>query len=123
MRFPANAAGVYAGRWLVLAHTTPDFKTVAAAVRLGSMLDQLKMPGTPRSTGIATVRETTVAGIQTQFSQAGQRITETLYVRANGSPLPVEQIADAGTFRLKITLSNWNESVEVAAPTGAIPIR
>jgi hypothetical protein len=29
----------------------------------------------------------------------------------------------AVTMRLKITLSDWNESVEVAAPTGAIPIR
>jgi hypothetical protein len=123
MRFPADAATAYAGRWLVLAHTAPDFKTVAAAVRLGSMLDQLKMPQPLTSTGTTTVKGTHVIGLRSQFSRAGQQITETLYVPAAGSPLPVEQIAEGRTFQLKITLSDWNEPVDVSAPGGAIPIR
>ena len=123
MRFPTDAATAYAGRWLAIAHSAPDFKTVAAAVRLGSMIDQLKMPQPFKSTGPATVQGIRVAGIQSQFSRGGQRIAETLYVRATGSPLPVEQNARGTTFQLRITLSDWNEPVQVSAPTQAVPIR
>jgi hypothetical protein len=123
MGFPAAAAAAYAGRWLSLAHTAPDFKTVAAAVRLGSAIDQLKMPQPFTSTGAANVQGIPVAGIESQFSRGGQRITETLYVRATGSPLPVEQNARGATIQMKITLSDWNEPVEVSAPTHAVPIR
>jgi len=123
MRIPVGTAAAYAGRWLSLTHTAPDFKPVAAAVRLRSTLDELKMPQPLRSIGPTTVRGRRVVGIQSRFSRAGHGVIETLYVSASGSPLPIEQLAHAGAIQLKAVFSAWNEPVDVSAPLGAVPIQ
>jgi hypothetical protein len=123
MGFPAAAAAAYAGKWLSVAPTATYFRTLAAAVRLQSTLDELKMPGPLRSVGNSTVLGQSVAGVRSQFLRSGKRVTETLYVRTTGSPLPVEQVAAGGTIRLVTTMGGWNEVVHVSAPRGAIPLR
>jgi hypothetical protein len=122
MEFPAGTAAAYAGRWLLLPHTAPGFTTVAAGVRLGSTIDELKMPHTLRLTGTTTLRGSRVVGVQTQFAQAGRQVTEKLYVRATGTPLPVEQRTYAGTARVVVAFSGWNEPVHLSAPVQAVPI-
>jgi hypothetical protein len=114
---PASAAS-WPGRWLSLAHTTPDFATVAAAVRLSSTVDELKMPQPLRDVGTTTRGGRRVIGIQSQFVHAGHPVIETLYVTASGPPLPVAQVGRSGAIRLTVTFSRWNEAVSVSAPRG-----
>lgn len=122
MGFSAGTAAGYAGRWLLLPHTASGFTTVAAGVRLGSTIDELKMPHALRLTGTTTLGGSRVVGVQTQFSQAGRQVTEQLYVRATGAPLPVEQRTYAGTARVVVAFSGWNEPVHLSAPAHAVPI-
>jgi hypothetical protein len=40
----------------------------------------------------------------------------TLYARAVGSTLPVEEVVSQGSTRATVILSKWNEPIHVAAP-------
>lgn len=122
MRIPASSATAWAGKWLSLAHTAPDFAQVAAAVRLVSTLAELSMPPPFRSVGTSTRQGRRVIGIAAHFQRAGHAIDETLYIDlARG--LPFQQVGRSGTTTVSGTFSRWNEPVRVSAPASAIPIR
>jgi hypothetical protein len=123
MGFTAADAGKYAGRWLSIKPSQARFKPVAEAVRLLSTIGELAMPPPFTVTPPATVAGQPVKGVRASFTRSGQKVVETLYVRASGSPLPVEQVAAATNgVGLTTTFSRWNEAVRVAAPAGATPL-
>lgn len=122
MRIPPSAAATWAGRWLSLAQSAPDFSAVAAAVRLGSTLDELKMPQPFRDIGTSTQQGRRVVGIESHFRRAGHAVSETLYIDLARS-LPVEQFARSGGITFQAAFSRWNEAVSVSPPPSAIPIR
>lgn len=122
MRIPASAATAWAGKWLSLAHTAPDFAPVAAAVRLVSTLSELTMPPPFRDAGTSTRQGRHVIGITSHFQRAGHAISETLYIDL-GRSLPLQLIGKSGTTTISGTFTRWNEAVTVAAPSSAIAIR
>jgi hypothetical protein len=122
MRIPPSAAAAWAGKWLSLAQSAPDYATVAAAVRLGSTLAELKMPPPFRNVGTSTRHGRPVVGIESRFRRAGHAVTETLYIDVARS-LPVEQVGRSSGITVKATFSRWNEPVTVLPPASAIPIR
>jgi hypothetical protein len=123
MGFTAADATRYGGRWLSIRPSQARFKPVAEAVRLVSTIGELAMPPPFTATPPATVAGQRVKGVRATFTRSGQKLVETLYVRASGSPLPVEQVAATTSgVGLSTTFSRWNEAVRVAAPAGAIPL-
>lgn len=122
MGIPPSSATTWAGKWLSLASSAPDYKTVAAAVRLASTLDELKMPRPLRRAGTLTLHGRRLVGIKSRFRRAGHTVSETLYVDVARS-LPVEQVGSSSGIKVKSTFSRWNEPVSVSSPTSAIPIR
>lgn len=122
MRIPPSSASAWAGKWLSLAPSAPDFPAVAAAVRLVSTLSELAMPPPFRNLGTLTRLRRRVVGIESQFSRAGHAITETLYIDPARS-LPLQLVGNSGTTTITGTFSRWNEPVSVAAPASAIAIR
>lgn len=122
MGIPPSAAAAWAGKWLSLARSAPDYPTVSAAVRLGSMLDEVKMPPPFRELGTSTRHGRRVVGIVSRFRHAGRTVTATLYVDAARS-LPVEQVDRSGGITVTATFSRWNERVTVSPLGSAIAIR
>jgi hypothetical protein len=122
MGIPASAAAAWAGKWLSLAKSAPDYPTVSAAVRLGSTLDEVKMPPPFRTLGTSTRHGRRVVGIVSHFEHAGRTVTATLYVDTARS-LPVEQVDRSGGITVTATFSRWNERVSVSPPASAIAIR
>jgi len=122
MRIPASAATAWDGKWLSLASSAPDYKTVAAGVRLASTLDELKMPQPFRSVGALTRHGDRLVGIESHFQRAGHTVSETLYIDVARS-LPAEQVGRSAGITLKATFSRWNERVSFSPPASAIPIR
>jgi hypothetical protein len=119
MRIPATLAN----RWLSLAHTTSGFKTVAEAVRLGSTLDELKMVAPLQFVPGHSIAGTRTTAIRGKVPQGGVAAFATLYVRAGGLPLPVEQVSTESSGATDtVTFNRWKESVTVAAPSKATPI-
>jgi len=122
MRIPLSESSAWAGKWLSLAHSAPDFAAVAAAVRLVSTLAELTMPPPFHSVGTSTRQGHRVVGIASHFQRSGHEITETLYIDLARS-LPVQLVGRSGTTTITGTFSRWNEPVSVSAPTSAIAIR
>jgi hypothetical protein len=122
MGIPPSSATAWAGKWLSLASSAPDYKTVAAAVRLLSTIDELKMPPPYRSAGTLTVNGRRLVGVKSSFRRAGHTVSETLYIDTQRS-LPVEQIGSSSGITVKSTFSRWHEAVSVSPPASAIPIR
>lgn len=122
MRIPASSATAWAGKWLSLARSAPDFAAVAGAVRLVSTLAELTMPPPFRSVGTSTRQGRHVIGIASHFQRAGQAIGETLYIDLARS-LPFQLVGRSGTTTIIGTFDDWNERVSVTAPTSAIPIQ
>ena len=122
MGFKAPAAATYANAWVLIPRSDPDYTTVAGAVRLQSTLDQLKLSGP-----VATVLQTTVAGQQVLGVRGkgpfpGGTAVATLYARASGSPLPVQEVIGRGSRQATVTFSKWNQPVHLAIPANTVQI-
>ena len=120
--FSAAQAAKYAGKWVLIPHTSSAFKSVAAAVRLGSNIDELQLSPPFTKLGTSTMQGQRVIGIRGRETQNGFTATATLYVRAAGPPLPVSEVATEGTIRASVVFSKWNERVTVSAPSGAVTL-
>ena len=53
---------------------------------------------------------------------AGNPIVATLYAKASGKPLPVEDRATGGSAVLITRFSRWNERFHITVPVSATPI-
>jgi hypothetical protein len=121
MGFRASAAARYAGKWLRLDHTAPGFRTVAAAVRLdNSFIDDLDIAQTLHALGTTRVDGQRALGLTSRRVIEGHAVTETLYVRAAGLPLPVAERGHGNGATLDAHWGNWNERVQLTAPAHSI---
>lgn len=122
MGIPASLAAGWAGRWLSLASSAPDYRTVSAGVRLASTLGELKMPPPYRGGGSLMVNGRRLVGVESRFRRGGRTVRETLYIDP-ARTLPVEQVGSSSGIGVKSTFSSWNEPVSVSPPASAIAIR
>jgi hypothetical protein len=124
MLFSASQAASYSGKWLKLAHTASGFPTVAADVRLDrSALGALKMPSSVRSLGRSVARGQQVTGLRATIHHAGLTGIETLYVRATGALLPVEQTLTVDRKLVSdVVYSGWGERVNISVPAAALSL-
>jgi hypothetical protein len=120
--FTAGAAAAYAGRWILVPHSDSAYSTIAAGVTFTSAIGELKL-----SAPLTRVPDTTIAGrrviaVRGKSSTAPGSVAATLYAQAAGPPLPVREVARAGTTSAVVTFSRWNEPVRLSVPASAAPI-
>jgi hypothetical protein len=123
MGFKAVPAATYANRWILVPRGDRDYATVALGVRLASTIDELKLPAPISRVPDTTVAGQHVVGVRAKVTPSpGVTATVTLYGRATGSPLPVQEVTTQPGTRFTVTLGKWNEPVRITAPAGAVPI-
>jgi len=119
--FSSGQSTRYAGKWISVPDSNAAYATVSAGVTFASFLSQLFQPMTTPSI-VTAGRLIGVHG--TVHGQAGPSAMTTLFAPAHGEPLPVKQTAKSsgkgGTG--VVTMSKWNEPVQVSAPANAVPI-
>jgi len=118
--FRAPDAAEYAGTWILIPHDAGGFATVAAGVRLASAIDEANLPAPLVSVPATILNGERVVGVASTRRVSGHIVTETLYVRAKGAPLPVEEVAPQGSSSFKVTFGGWNERVRVVAPSHVV---
>jgi hypothetical protein len=125
MGFSSADASAAAGKWVRVEHTHAWFSTVAAAVRLGSTIDELRLSVEDplESAGNTTLNGRRVAIIRGRIARSGNGATATLYVQTDGERLPVAEIERQGTKIASTVLSRWNEPVHVSAPPSTLVLR
>jgi hypothetical protein len=121
--FRAPAAAKYADTWVQIPHTDSRYATVAADVTLPSAMATLDAPpGSPTALPNATIAGRRVVGVRWRETLHGTTVVTTLYARASGRPLPVEQGASRGVNGFTVLFSDWNESLKIAVPISSVPI-
>jgi len=115
--FPASIADRLHDRWVSFTSTDPGYTDISAAVTLDSAITEIAITGAVAKTPVTTVLGQSVFGLT---GTAGGGGTETLYVRASGTPLLVQQRAVNKGDTQVVTFSRWGERVLVAKPSGAI---
>ena len=120
--FSAAQAAKYAGKWILIPHTSSMFKSVAEAVRLGSTIDELVLMPPLATVGTSTRNGGRVIGIHGRETQGGATGTATLYVDATGAHLPVAETGSEGPVHVSVVFGKWNERVTVTAPSGAVTL-
>jgi hypothetical protein len=119
--FTAGDASEFAGKWLRIPHSAGSYATIAAGVRLSSTIDEIRVPGRLHAVRTRTVAGTRVVGVASVTRAVSGTTTETLYVRAGGAPLPVQETARQGSNTFTVTFGSWDEPVRVSAPGRVAP--
>lgn len=121
---PAPTALRMAGRWISFSKGDAGYEQVVTGVTTQSMLDEITPVGALTKTGVRTVGGQPLVGVRGRV-RAGAGApggTVTLYVAATGRPLPVSAEGNQ-QGPLTEVFSRWGESVQVAAPPGAVPLQ
>lgn len=130
MGLSAAQSAANAGRWISVVPSDSAFAATAAALTVGSVIDQIGLSA-PLSRGgetsISGQRVLEIRGALSGPSAApGPKGKSTLAVSASGAALPVRfggsQTTSAGSFTEALVLSRWNEPVTVRAPSSSTPL-
>lgn len=112
----SEAAKLLQGRWLQAPATSGEFATLGGLTDMHQLLGTvLGQHGSLAKGGTSTVDGKKVVIVK-DTSRGGA-----LYVATTGKPYPV-QISKTGATGGKVTFSEWDAPVTIAAPTGAIDI-
>ncbi len=123
----AAQAVVASNRWIDFSTDSSAFAAVVTGVRSHDVASELELKG-PLSLGHSrTLDGVTVDAIEgTQTGAKHRSVHVVLYVRANGTHVPVEEDSvDAQgktTSALHVIYSHWGETVRPQAPSGALPL-
>jgi hypothetical protein len=112
----SEAAKLLQGKWLQAPATSGEFAQLGSLTNMSQLLSTvLGRHGSLSKTGTSTVEGKKVVGVK-DASTGG-----VLYVATTGKPYPV-QISKTGSTGGKVTFEDWDASLTITAPPGAINI-
>ena len=106
-------AQLVADKWIKTSATNPLFAGFAAIANSKSFFDLTSNHGTFTNKGATTYKGQSVVAINGTTQG-------TLYVAATGTAYPVAIVKTGAGAGASITFDNWNQSVTLTAPSGAI---
>jgi hypothetical protein len=93
---------------------------------LASQADALRLAGPLKRTGSMVVQGVAVYGVSsgaTSYFSTTNSSTETVYIAASGTPLPVSVSANSGNgIVTTCDFSNWGEPMDLTAPPHPVPL-
>ncbi len=110
-------------KWMSISKADSGFASLTAGVLMPTIPSQIEMPSPKLLAGTEKVAGVTVKSLRTTVVQGSSTMTGTLFVRATGAPLPVEQKFErTGGGSIFVSFSGWNETVRVSAPRTSVPL-
>lgn len=123
--FKAAAAKEEADRWISMTPSAGmlfiDVTSGCSLTTITSTLQQMFYAATLELLRATTVHGEDAWGIQATSTVSGTPITQTLYVAANGAPLPVELIATVQSELVVLVFGPWGQPPGAKAPKHAVP--
>jgi hypothetical protein len=90
---------------------------------MSSTIAELTVSKPLSSVAATTIAGQRVLGVRGKLAPSSVlTAAATLYARAAGKPLPVEEVASQPNVGLTVTLGNWNEPIHLATPKAAVSI-
>ena len=118
-----SQASKYAGQWISIPKADKDYNRVAAAVTLGSFVQEITPHG-HLAAFKGKLHGTRVIGVRGTSGTGKKKSLQVLAARAQGKPLPLEEdeFAPGRQYISRTAMTKWNESVQVQAPSSSTPI-
>jgi hypothetical protein len=99
------------------------FQTLSYGLTVATATGALNLVGTPTILRGGTVMGQSVIGLRQVDPQGAVTSIQTVYVRAHGTPLPVEvQNSFEGTVQ-SVVFGDWGQAPLAQAPNGAVPFK
>jgi hypothetical protein len=119
--FTAAAATKEANKWIAVTTTSPAYAAAAAGLTVSSALGPLMMAGPVTAVPGSKILGVSTVGFQgtSKAFQGQPGVAEKLYVRATGTPLPVQVVQKSTTT----VFDNWGEPIKVSVPLGAVALQ
>jgi hypothetical protein len=120
--FTKAQARRYAHAWISVRPTNRIYHSLAAAVTLGSLLDEI-YPQANLTLARKKLHGRRLLGVRGAARHDGVSFVEIVYAREHGSRLPVEEreIPIGANFRSRTVMGPWNGRVRVRVPAHAVP--
>ena len=124
-------AGKLAGEWISMppGDSYGSYLSYAEGIHgmtLASQADALRLTGPLKRTGSMAVQGVAVYGVSggaTSYFSITKSSTETVYIAASGTPLPVSVSANSGNgIVTTCNFSNWGEPMDLTAPPHPLPL-
>ena len=119
----------YAGKWLSFPTSNTSLAELVGGLLSSEVGKELEVSGPYTFGKSATVAGQQATGILGSVAtESGSKVPVMVYVPANGSPLPIQEVTNAGNaggasaIHGVVTFSNWGEDKSQSAPTGAFSL-
>jgi hypothetical protein len=122
LNFKASAAKAEAGHWVGVPRSAAAFASWAVVLTVESAAYTLELPGSKPVLGpITTVRGQSVVSISQSAKSEGLTISQTDYLRASGTPLPVEIVENADGLVITVVFGAWGKPPHALVHKAAVP--
>ena len=116
----------YSGKWLSFPTSNTSLAELVGGLLSSEVSKELEVSGPYTFGKSATVAGQQATGILGSVAtESGSKVPVMVYVPASGSPLPIQEVTNAGNaggasaIHGTVTFSNWGEDKPQSAPTGA----
>jgi hypothetical protein len=121
--FKAAPAQKESNVWIVVPRSSPEFSSLAGGMTVGTAVQQLYIGGTITTLPPTTINGQPVFAVKESTKSDGFAITETVFIKATGAPLPVEVAQDIDGLSATILYGPWGKPPKVKPPKGAVPFQ
>lgn len=120
----APAAAKEAGKWLLVPASDQQlFGNLAGGLTVSSAVQQLDLVGALKLLPETTLGARAVLGVETATVATGTPGTQVLYMRADGRPLPVEEVQRFQSVEDSISFGHWGEPPQAKVPPAPVPLK
>ena len=121
--FVIPAAEKEAGKWIAVARSSSYFAAYAVNLTVASAVEELYLGGTVRALPPTTLDGVSVLAVRESVTSKGNPITETIYIRASGSPLPLKVLLAVGGVSGTIVYGPWGKAPAAKVPSKSTPLK
>ncbi len=121
--FTKTGSAAAAGKWVSVPPSSRYFRSLAFRLTMATAVQYLALGRSPELLAPTTVRHQAVVAIRETGKVGKVSLDETVYIRAHGTPLPVEVLLSVGGYPATIVYSNWGVPPKADAPHRAVPLQ
>jgi len=114
-------AGTEANKWIGVNRTSAYFDIYANDLTVASAVGQLNLGGTVKALPPTVSKGQPVDVLEEKVTSKGTPITETLYIKGTGEPLPLAAVLSVNGVGGSIVFGPWNLPPKAKAPSKWVP--
>jgi hypothetical protein len=120
--FTASASQEEANLWIAVPKSSTDF-ALSGGMTVATALNQLLISNKMKTLPPTTINGQPVLAVEETTKSQGITLSDTVYIKATGMPLPVEIVQSVDGLQAKIVYGPWNKPPKTAVPAKSVPFQ